>query len=145
MRNLILIFILLAPVVGRSAELSKVIFNLRGEQFATLSGPGTVITPDADIIWDSAKDGPIPEGAVIGVLERAVVDGKPELRENADLVAAAAAKAAEVQAEANARAQRLAKLKSIEADLDAAATVAQVKAVLRVFLKALTVELGKDK
>ena len=137
MQRLILLFLLLNPLAALSAGESKVIFNLRGEQFLTPVGPGTEITKEAEIIWETARDGEIPAGSVIGVLERVVVDRKPTLRESAVLRAAADAKAAAAEAEAQAKAQRLALIRSV----DSASTVAQLRAVL----KALVVELGKDR
>lgn len=90
MKKILFVLLALMPV---HAFAYKVVFNLKGNQSVAELGEGGSVTSDATIIWDEKKDGPIADASILGYAERYTDDnGKPALRENADLKAAKLAK-----------------------------------------------------
>lgn len=126
--------------------------------FFMISAPALAADcPDWYITWphnqvlyrkDKAPEGAFAlpkrqDGSCVELADLVLVDGIPVEDAAARQVRMDAEAAAKTSADA-ARANRLAALRSIDTAIDNAATLAQVKTVVKQILKAIVVEIGRD-
>jgi hypothetical protein len=128
------LFIFFLPLFA-SAE-SKILFELNGAQQLEVVGPGGGVTPEATVLWDERKDGPLPNDAPVGYADR-VVDGsgKPSLVLNQAKKSSADSAVANKSADAAQDAADRQTIKTLLPKLRAkTATAAETRDILAAFL-----------